>query len=589
MYVAVHQPMKVSKLMRKKENPSKHPFPRPVIAWILVFCVIQTACSAIAPPSQSSPGGNNTPNPPVQTPTQMNDFQIVAANKSAFEYDFAEFNIGSGVYQSKTSAHQMPYEIRGIMAVPKGAGPFPIVLISHGNHEELDQSKRLDTGFDYLVKGLAEKGYIAISMDMLKPYIQSFGGNDDYIEKMTAVANDHIDGLLAANGGNSGLFPIDLVGKIDFDRLALIGHSRSGAAIFQIGAELLSKDLTVKSYLSLAPAADFWARFQDASIAFLVPQYDGDVIQLDGIFMFDYLAGRFKGDHSLTVLMGANHNFFNRNIERDDSSSHQAENGHPPMTREEQEAFLVNFATAFLDSSLGQRDSFYLTGQPQPNKMFGHYVNRVLRMNGSLDLIKPDSTAGFTALGASVRHAVDSVFYNSDELLVNTATTSILKTILDGTFDKEDDTFEYLAVNRDLIVIEWTNNNSSVKITPSISDFSSSRSLTIHIIPDSASELNKQGEALRFSILLCDSSGNSASISCAPGQMALTPYAGKHEKTVISDDFIIEYWSPTTPMGMLNIPLSSFNGVDLSSIMSVELIFDQSTNGSLFLGGIQLQ
>ena len=574
--------------MRKKVNTSKHPFPRPVIAWVLVFCVIQTACAVVAPP-QNAPGGHPSPNPPVQMPTQMNDFQIVAANKNVLEYDFAEFNIGSGLYQSLTSAHQMPYDVRGIMAVPKGEGPFPIVLISHGNHEELDQSKRFDTGFDYLVKSLAEKGYIAISMDMLMPYIQSFGGNDDYIEKMTAVANDHIDGLLAANNGNNGLFPINLAGKINFDKLALIGHSRGGAAIFQIGTELLNKGLTVKSYLSLAPAADFWARFQDASIAFLVPQYDGDVIQLDGIFMFDYLAGRFKGDHSLTVLMGANHNFFNRNIERDDSSSHQAENGHPPMTRDEQEAFLVDFATAFLDSSLGSRDSFYLVGQPQPNKMFGHYVNRVLRMDGSLDLIKPDSTATFTALGASVRHAVDSVFYNSDELLVNTATTSILKTILDGSFDKEDDSFEYQAFNRDLIVIEWTNNNSSVKITPSIKDFSASHSLTMHIIPDSASELNKPGEALRFSILLRDSNGNSATITCAPGQMALTPYAGKHEKTVISDDFIIEYWSPTTPMGMLNIPLGSFNGVDLSSIESIELVFDHSLSGSLLLGGMKLQ
>ncbi|HKJ93207.1 MAG TPA: hypothetical protein VJ957_08565, partial [Longimicrobiales bacterium] len=45
---------------------------------------------------------------------------------------------------------------------PDGPGPFPLVLIVHGNHNMKDYS---DPGYAYLGKLLASRGYIAASLD----------------------------------------------------------------------------------------------------------------------------------------------------------------------------------------------------------------------------------------------------------------------------------------------------------------------------------------------------------------------------------------------------------------------------------------
>ena len=45
---------------------------------------------------------------------------------------------------------------------PEGDGPFPLVLIVHGNHAMSDYS---DPGYAYLGEHLASQGYIAVSVD----------------------------------------------------------------------------------------------------------------------------------------------------------------------------------------------------------------------------------------------------------------------------------------------------------------------------------------------------------------------------------------------------------------------------------------
>ena len=568
-----------------------------------MFCLSFSGCGgAEKPPEQSStttpdttetPAVTTTPtatDPPSETEVssvQLGNFEIVSSLKNSFEYEYSEFNLGGRSYTTP-NGREMPYDIRGTIAVPEGDGPFPLVLIAHGAHEEEDETKRFDTGFDYLVRALAQNGYVAVSLDMLKPYIQRYGGNDDYVEKMLVIADDHIQGLHAANGGEA-LYPVGLTGKIDFENVALLGHSRSGSAVFQIAKEHTANGIGIGAVLSLAPSADFWVEFGDMPIAFLVPQYDGDVIQLDGIYMFDFLAGRVAGEHSVTLLMGANHNFFNRNIERDDSAARGMQNAYPPLTRAEQEDFLVNFAVDFFDASLGGADNFFHTSKPQPNKMYGYDVNRQLRLGEPVDLIDAMSTNGFSSDTSAVTSVVDSVFFNEDGVLINTVTTSILDTILDGTRDKNAETLNYVSVPRSLISVEWTQPDSAVTILPNTSDFSGKNTLTIQIIPDSASELNNPEQALNFTIALRDADGNTAMVKTAEEQNALRCYPGELRSLDLTDDFKIEYWEPATPLGMLSIPLSLFEAVNLSSIEAIDLVFDHGESGAVYIASIQLQ
>ena len=537
--------------------------------------------------SLTPPISTETPAPPTESEIKLANFEIESGLEYSYEYEYSEFNLGDGVYITKGN-REMPYEVRGIIAVPEGKGPFPLVLIAHGAHEEMDESKRFDTGFDYLVKGLAQNGYIAVSLDVLKPYIQRYGGNEDYIEKMIPIVEDHIKALRSAAGGEA-VYPMDLAGKIDFEKTAFLGHSRSGSAVFQIAKAERDRGLGVKAILSLAPAADFWVEFTELPTAFLVPQYDGDVIQLDGIYMYDYLENRVEGDHSVTLLMGANHNFFNSNMERDDSIARNMENSYPQLSREEQEDFLINFAADFFSSSFEEEDRFYQTSQPQPNKMYGHDVNRQVRLSQPINLIDVGGAEGFSSRTADVRHAVYSVFFREDEIWINTVTTSVLKNVLEGIPDRETETLEYIALNRDLIGIEWTKKDAVVSVAPLVADFSGKSAMSIHIIPDSASELNTLGKPISLTVVLRDAKGGVARVTAAEGQNALSTYPGELGETVLTDDLSIKYWEPTTPLGMLNIPLSCFEAVDLGDIESMELLFDNNESGAVFISSWQLQ
>ena len=565
----------------------------------LFICLSFTACGQKTPIesdaiSSDSPSvttlpaeATEAPSNPQNSTMQMENFEISSSLTNAFEYDFSEYNIESKKYTT-AGGHEMPYDVRGIIAVPKGDGTFPLVLIAHGAHEEEDESKRFDTGFEYLVKALAQNGYIAVSMDMLKPYIQRYGGNDDYIQKFVTIANDHVEGLHAANEGEKQ-FPLDLQGKIDFNKVFLLGHSRSGSAVFQLAKVQQDKGLGIRSVLSLAPSADFSEDFADMSIAFLVPQYDGDVIQLDGIFMYDFLSGRITGNHSVTTLMGANHNFFNSNLNRDDTIADETPNAYPQLSAEEQQDFLVNFAVDFFNTSLSDKDNFYKPSLPQPNRMYGRDINRQLRMDTPIDLIDTSTADNFTGTDTSISHVVDSVFFSEDDVLINTVTTSVLKSVLGDDSEIIEGDLEYVSLNRDLVNIEWTQKGSSVSVMPLVKDFNIKKAMNIHLIPDSASTLNRLGEALSFTVVLKDAEGNIAEVTTAAGQNALSTYPGELRKTVLTEDFSIEYFEPATPIGMLNIPLSYFKSVNLNSIESMEIVFSGNESGAIFIAGWQLQ
>lgn len=520
------------------------------------------------PPSSAENGQQET------NVVEIADFEITSGIRNSYEYEFSEFNLGNRSYTTLTG-RKMPYKLRGIMAVPIGEGPFPVVLITHGSHENLDETKRFDTGYDYLVKALAQNGYAAISMDMLMPYIWTYGDDDD-MEKSIAVTDEHIKSLLKASGGEV-LYPIDLTNRTDMDKIALIGHSRGGETIFQIAEKQRENGINIETLLSIAPSWDISREFPDVSATIIVPQYDGDVTRLDGIALYDYLVNNNNGDYSVTFLMGANHNFFNRNIERDDSTFHEVENGHSALSRQEQEEFLVNYAVDFLDVSFGIEDRFYQLSQPQPNKMYGLDISRSVHFNSAISLTDMTAAGNFSSDTAVVKHVVDSWFFKEDHILIDTVTIGLI-----------DENLNQINLNRDLISIEWDNMDSIVNIIPLKSDFNGKNALSIHLVLDSASALNRTDEALQFTIILRDTEGNAASVVTAAGQNILSCYPGRLVKTQLTDS-ILEYWQPATPLSTLNIPLSLFEGVNLTAIKSIELLFDQNDSGSIFIGGIEVQ
>ena len=114
--------------------------------------------------------------------------------------------------------------LNGLVWMPQGDGPFPLVLMVHGNHAMGDFS---EPGYDYLGAHLASRGLIAVSVD--EDFLNgSWAGDWQGAEQLARswFLLLHLDQWRAWNADPASPFH----GKVDLGRVALIGHSRGGEA-----------------------------------------------------------------------------------------------------------------------------------------------------------------------------------------------------------------------------------------------------------------------------------------------------------------------------------------------------------------------
>ena len=115
-------------------------------------------------------------------------------------------------------AKRMP--VNGRVWYPEGPGPFPLVLIVHGNH---DMTKYSDPGYAYLGELLASRGYILASVD------------ENFLNGNLRGENDARGWMLLQHLVAWRRFNADpaspFFGRVDLSRIALMGHSRGGEAV----------------------------------------------------------------------------------------------------------------------------------------------------------------------------------------------------------------------------------------------------------------------------------------------------------------------------------------------------------------------
>ena len=110
---------------------------------------------------------------------------------------------------------------------PGGKGPFPLVLVVHGNHLDRDYS---DPGYEYLGRLMASRGFIFASVD--ENFLNGAWSN---MFKQLEEENDcrgwlllkHLELWREWNADEKNPF----YNKVDLDKIALIGHSRGGEAV----------------------------------------------------------------------------------------------------------------------------------------------------------------------------------------------------------------------------------------------------------------------------------------------------------------------------------------------------------------------
>jgi len=112
---------------------------------------------------------------------------------------------------------------------PKGEGPFPLVLIVHGNHKMEEFS---DPGYAYLGDLLASRGFILASIDenfLNSSWAGDIGGENNVRGWLLLK---HLQLWRDWNEQDENPFH----DKVDLSQIALIGHSRGGEAIVHAAA-----------------------------------------------------------------------------------------------------------------------------------------------------------------------------------------------------------------------------------------------------------------------------------------------------------------------------------------------------------------
>lgn len=260
--------------------------------------------------------------------------------------------------------------INGRVWYPDGNGPFPFVLMVHGNHGARDFS---DPGYDYLGRHFASHGIIAVSVD------ENFlNGDWSDFNNGLREENDcrgwlllkHLEQWRQWNDNDTSLF----YQRVDLDRVILIGHSRGGEAVSIASCfnrlpfypddskEVFNFGFGIRGIAAIAPVdGQYWPAgiatpVKDVNYFTIHGSMDGDLRSFHGIRQMRRVIFEEENYHFVSGLYvhGANHGQFNRNWGKYDQ-------GYPrnltlnrkaiiPVMQQEQVALV--YLTAFVKESL---------------------------------------------------------------------------------------------------------------------------------------------------------------------------------------------------------------------------------------------
>lgn len=205
--------------------------------------------------------------------------------------------------------------------MPDGEGPFPVILMVHGNHMMEDYS---DGGYAYLGEQLASRGFIALSLDENFLNYSAWSGIPDNDFKVRSwMILKHLEQLSAFSEQTGNPF----FHKIDYTKTALLGHSRGGQAVamtadadrwFKSDPVLIGAGkFHITSVIALAPTDktvdNKQARLQDVSYLTLQGARDGDVHDFygDRQYIRSSYSRNSPAFKSSLYIADANHSQFN--------------------------------------------------------------------------------------------------------------------------------------------------------------------------------------------------------------------------------------------------------------------------------------
>jgi len=501
-------------------------------------------------------------------------------------------------------------EIWAKMTYPKDIGSVsskaPLIIMLHGNHStcgtgsnprndnscEYTNSGTCPTGYvpvpshagyDYLAENLASWGFIVASINANRGINCGGGSAEDSGLNLARgkLVLAHLSLLYkwTTVGGapaSLGLGSRGLLGKVDFANVGLLGHSRGGEGVraaynlyLDSSSIWLSRipGLSIKAIYEIGAVDGQTSRVLDANGTVwnqLLPMCDGDVSDLEGRYPFERMllnsSDAPNTQKSLYEVWGANHNFFNTEWQSSDASGCLV--GTPIFDQSgsysaEQKKIALASIPAFFRSHLGSNN------EPAFNQNFNplHLLPDVVT---DITQVDRDFTPTLQATEIAIVEDFDK----------DTGTNSSGNQNDSKQIDIQHQNLEIHRTQR-VAAISWHTPSqetffeaiwAGVRQGRDIHDFA-----TLDFRIGRISQESNPDSATDFGLVLTDASGQ-----------------------ISNDVHVSEYSNINGPgndnpvLKTVRIPLSAFQGVDLTHVHSVRFIFDKSKSGALYLANIRV-
>lgn len=258
--------------------------------------------------------------------------------------------------------------INGRAWYPAGAGPWPLTLIVHGNHNYREFS---DPGYAYLGELLASRGFITVSVD--ENFINGLSAEND---GRAWLLLKHLENWKTFNETADGPF----FGRVDMGNIALMGHSRGGEAAATAAAfnrlkyypddfkQEFTFNFAIKSVVAIAPVdgqykpSSVFTPLENINYLILHGSHDGDVSTAVGARQYERLQftdgePRFK---SMVFMYRANHGQWNTVWNNKDTGprSGRTLDLRTLVDGEAQRRMAKVYISAFLEATLHQKRDY---------------------------------------------------------------------------------------------------------------------------------------------------------------------------------------------------------------------------------------